>query len=156
LLTCSMVSRTAAWKRSALELATRRRGDGHLCDGASDGPGLSSWHHQEGPLFTRLVLCASLSVLVPVAAATPGPPPAGYTLARVSGAAPRAARDGLTRLPSRPADPTHLFAVRTSGGEITRYDLDMATGSLSNPADVATGLPGPLGLAFRGDDLYVS
>src|SRR5262249_61337313 len=90
------------------------------------------------------------------AMATPSAPPAGYTLVRVSDAIPAAAMGDISQLAFRPGDGAHLFAVRSANGSIVRFDFDLASGALSNAVSVATGLPDPLGLAFRGSDLYVS
>jgi glucose/arabinose dehydrogenase len=88
--------------------------------------------------------------------ASPGTPPAGYTLVRVSDAVPAASLTAISQLAFRPGDPTHLFAARPSAGVVTRYDYSTPDGSLSNPLDVASGLPYPVGLAFHGADLFVS
>ncbi len=101
------------------------------------------------------VLALAASLPSPVRA-SPGTPPAGYTLTRVSDAIPAAAMGDISQLAFAPGDPSHLFAVRSSANVIVRFDLDPGSGALSNPIDVATALPSPIGLAFRGADLYVS
>ena len=90
------------------------------------------------------------------ALAAPGPPPPGYTLVRVTDAIPASALRDISQLAFRAADPLHLFAVRSAAGAVVRFDLDFSTGAVTNAVNVATGLPAPLGLAFRGADLYVS
>jgi glucose/arabinose dehydrogenase len=104
------------------------------------------WHLMPGVLLATAV------------AAAPGPPPAGYSLTRISDAVPAGALAGISQLAFRPGDATHLFAVRSpsSAGVVSRYDVDPASEALSNPVDVATSLPMALGLAFRDGDLFVS
>ena len=48
-----------------------------------------------------------------------------------------------------------LYAVRSSAGEIVRFDLNADGTANGGPAVVATGLRQPFGLAFRDGDLYV-
>jgi hypothetical protein len=98
-----------------------------------------------------------LAALLPsLAGATPGPPPAGYALVRISDAVPASFLDGIGQLAFQPGDPAQLYAVRPAAGAITRYDFDAASGALSNAVNVASGLPYPVGIAFRGRDLFVS
>src|SRR5215470_9194007 len=100
-------------------------------------------------MAARCALVLILSLVAAAAWASPGPPPAGYTLARVSDAVPGASLSGISQLAFRAGEPTRLYAARPSG-VITRYDLDPPTGTLSNPVNVATGLTAIYGLAFRG------
>ena len=93
-----------------------------------------------------------------------GSPPPGYTLTKVSGGLTTEQSENITQMTFKPGDPTHLYAARfgygspspVGGGVVTRYDFDPVSGQLSNPINVATGLTGALGLAFHGNDLYVS
>ena len=48
-----------------------------------------------------------------------------------------------------------LYAVRSSAGEIVRFDLNADGTANGSPAVVASGLRQPYGLAFRNGDLYV-
>src|SRR2546422_150127 len=100
----------------------------------------------------HLIALVSLACAAP-AAAEPGPPPAGYLLVRVSDAVPSVSLAGISQLAFRPGDGAHLYAARASAGLVTRYDLDDASGALSNPVTVAGPFTSPLGLAFRGEAL---
>ena len=108
-------------------------------------------------MVVRWIVASTLAIAFSsaTAAAAPGPVPAGYVLVEVSTTV-SSETAGITQLAFRPGDPTHLYATRVSGNVVTRYDVDLATGALSNPLDVATGLTLPYGLAFRAGDLYVS
>src|SRR5262249_20408398 len=75
---------------------------------------------------------------------------------RVSDAVPGSSLFGISQLAFKPGDPSHLYAARAGAGAVTRYEFDPATGQLSNPLDVVTSLTTPIGLAFRGEALYVS
>jgi glucose/arabinose dehydrogenase len=48
-----------------------------------------------------------------------------------------------------------LYAVRSSAGEIVRFDLNADGTANGGPVVVASGLREPFGLAFRDGDLYV-
>jgi FlgD Ig-like domain len=87
--------------------------------------------------------------------AAPGPAPAGYTLTMISGAIPDSLIEGISQLAFKPGDPNHLFAVQSDRGKIVRYDYS-ANGTLTNPLVVKSGLTIPIGIAFRGAELYVS
>ena len=107
--------------------------------------------------WARTLAIPICAAYVTLAVAAPGTPPAGYTLQRVSDAIPAASLSGVSQLAFKPGDTSHLYAVRSNtNGAVTRFDYDLATGLLSNPFAVASGLPTPYGLAFLGSDLYVS
>ena len=111
---------------------------------------------------------AALTLLAWQAAGLAGPESLvpGYTLTKVSpdpGSASFASYEGISQLAFDPGDNAHVYAARSqfvgSGftGEVTRYDYNAATGQLSNPLDVATGLQGTQGLAFDAQgDLFVT
>jgi len=117
-------------------------------------------------LIGILSLLAVLLSWRAVAQAAPVALVSGYNLTAVS-PGPSAADfpfyEGISQLAFNPGDNAHVYAARSQfvgsafTGEVTRYDYAAASGQLSNPLDVATGLPGTQGLAFgAGGDLYVS
>ena len=92
-----------------------------------------------------------------------GSPPPGYTVTKVSTGLSTADVENITQMAFKPGDPDHVYATRfgfgnfpADGGVVTRYDYSAATGGLSNPVNVATGLDLTGGLAFLGNTLYVS
>src|SRR5258706_8549176 len=104
---------------------------------------------------STLALIAAVTLLSAPARATPVPS-GGYSLVRISDAIAPAALDGISQLAFQPGDGAHLFAACGSAGAIVRYDLDPLTGLLANAVTVASGLPNPVGLAFRDSVLIVS
>lgn len=76
----------------------------------------------------------------------------GYTIRLVSASVPAS---GITQLAFKPGDLTHLYALQESGS-VQRYDYNPVTGDLSNALSVASGMAQALGLAFHGNDLYVT
>jgi glucose/arabinose dehydrogenase len=76
----------------------------------------------------------------------------GYTIRLVSASVPAAV---ITQLAFKPGDLTHLYAVQESGS-VLRYDYDPVTGDLGNALVIASGMAQALGLAFHGNDAYVS
>jgi glucose/arabinose dehydrogenase len=76
----------------------------------------------------------------------------GYTIRLVSANVPAAA---ITQLAFKPGDLTHLYALQASGS-VLRYDYDPVTGDLGSALVIASGMAQALGLAFHGNDAYVS
>ena len=60
---------------------------------------------------------------------------------------------GVRMLELGPDD--RLYAVRSSAGEVVRFDLNADGTADGGPAVVVSGLAQPFGLAFRDGDLYV-
>ena len=60
---------------------------------------------------------------------------------------------GVRMLELGPDD--RLYAVRSSAGEVVRFDLNADGTANGGPGVVASGLRQPYGLAFRNGDLYV-
>ena len=60
---------------------------------------------------------------------------------------------GVRMLELGPDD--RLYAVRSSAGEVVRFELNADGTASGGPAVVASGLRQPFGLAFRDGDLYV-
>ena len=60
---------------------------------------------------------------------------------------------GVRMLELGPDD--RLYAVRSSSGEVVRFELNADGTASGGPAVVASGLRQPFGLAFRDGDLYV-
>ena len=60
---------------------------------------------------------------------------------------------GVRMLELGPDD--RLYAVRSSAGEVVRFELNADGTASGGPAVVASGLSQPFGLAFRDGDLYV-
>ena len=60
---------------------------------------------------------------------------------------------GVRMLELGPDD--RLYAVRSSAGEVVRFELNEDGTASGGPAVVASGLRQPFGLAFRDGDLYV-
>ena len=60
---------------------------------------------------------------------------------------------GVRMLEMGPDD--RLYAVRTSAGEVVRFELNADGTASGGPAVVVSGLRQPFGLAFRDGDLYV-
>lgn len=76
----------------------------------------------------------------------------GYSIRLVSATVPATV---ITQMAWKPGDLTHLYAVQESGN-VLRYDYNPVTGDLSNALVIASGMSQALGLAFHGDDLFVT
>ena len=64
--------------------------------------------------------------------------------------------DGLSGVRMLELGPdARLYAVRSSDGEVVRFDLNSDGTADGNPSVVVSGLRQPYGLAFRDGDLYV-
>ena len=92
------------------------------------------------------MLLALLLVLNPVVTRP------GYSIRLVSANVPASV---ITQLAFKPGDLTHLYAVQESGS-VLRYDYNVLTGDLSSAAVLATGMAQALGLAFHGNDAFVT
>jgi glucose/arabinose dehydrogenase len=90
--------------------------------------------------------------------------PPGYTVTDLTAGLNPSDVKGISQLAFMPGDPNHIYADRwpsaQQGGVVTRYDFNPQTGAISNPVTVASGLGGgnglSVGIAFLGDDLYVT
>lgn len=90
--------------------------------------------------------------------------PPGYTVTDLTAGLNSGDVDGISQLAFRPGDPNHIYADRwlgfQQGGVVTRYDFNPATGAVTDPVTVASGLGEgnglSVGIAFLGQDLYVT
>ena len=107
-------------------------------------------------MIRRVLAACFLPVLISwsaTAQVTPQVLVPGYGISRISDLVPSSS---VTQMAFRSGDDAHLFVVQQPGS-VLRYDYDPVTGTLSNAVTVATSLgTEALGLAFHGDDLYVS
>jgi len=76
----------------------------------------------------------------------------GYSIRLVSTNVPAAS---VVQLAFKPGDPGHLYAMQATGN-LLRYDYHPLTGELSNAVIVASGMAQALGIAFHGNDAYVT
>ncbi len=121
----------------------------------------STWHERSSPLRLTTVLLLAAACTAPTetpAQASNGDGtqtsqsfvqvPQGFEVSIFAEGLP-----GVRMLELGPDD--RLYAVRSSAGEVVRFDLNADGTASGAPTTVVSGLRQPYGLAFRGGDLYV-